>query len=43
MRLPVGEDSSFFLCKELKDGYLREITGEYATPKGYFVCEEKPL
>jgi len=41
--LPEGEDSSFFLCKELTDGYLKGITGEYETPKGYFVCEEKPL
>ena len=35
--LPEGEDSSFFLCKELKEGYLTGITGEYATPAGYFV------
>jgi len=41
--LPEGEDASFFLCKELIDGYLEGITGEYATPKGYFVCEAKPL
>ncbi len=42
--LPEGEDASFFLCKELIPGYLDGITGEYATPKGYFVdeaaCEE---
>ena len=35
--LPEGEDASFFLCKELKPGYLNGITGEYATPSGYFV------
>lgn len=40
--LPEGEDASFFLCKELKPGYLKEITGEYSTPKGYFACDEKP-
>lgn len=40
--LPEGEDSSFFLCKELTAGYLEGITGEYATPKGYFVCEDNP-
>ncbi len=40
--LPEGEDSSFFLCKELIDGYFDGITGEYATPKGYFVCDENP-
>lgn len=40
--LPEGEDSSFFLCKELIPGYLDGITGEYATPKGYFVCDENP-
>ena len=35
--LPEGEDDSFFLCKELVPGYLEGITGEYATPQGYFV------
>ena len=40
--LPEGEDASFFLCKELIPGYLAGITGEYATPKGYFVCDENP-
>ena len=38
--LPDGEDASFFLCKELIPGYLDGVTGEYATPKGYFVNEE---
>lgn len=37
--LPEGEDASFFLCKELQPGYLNGITGEYATPQGYFVDE----
>lgn len=37
--LPEGEDASFFLCKELIPGYLDDITGEYATPQGYFVDE----
>ena len=39
--LPKGEDSSFFLCKELIPGYLNGVTGEYATPKGYFVDESE--
>ena len=39
--LPEGEDASFFLCKELIPGYLDGVTGEYATPKGYFVDEEE--
>ncbi len=39
--LPEGADSSFFLCKELKNGYLDGVTGEYSTPKGYFVDEDK--
>lgn len=39
--LPEGEDSSFFLCKELIQGYLDGITGEYATPQGYFVDEQE--
>ncbi|HAU88068.1 MAG TPA: GNAT family N-acetyltransferase [Lachnospiraceae bacterium] len=38
--LPEGEDASFFLCKELLVGYLAGITGEYATPAGYFVDEK---
>ena len=38
--LPQGEDDSFFLCKELREGYLTGITGEYATPQGYFVDEK---
>ena len=37
--LPEGEDALFFLCKELIPGYLDGITGEYATPQGYFVDE----
>ena len=37
--LPEGEDASFFLCRELIPGYLNGITGEYATPNGYFVDE----
>ncbi len=37
--LPEGEDDSFFLCRELIPGYLSGITGEYATPQGYFVDE----
>ncbi len=39
--LPEGEDDSFFLCKELIPGYLDNITGEYATPQGYFVDENE--
>lgn len=35
--LPDGADDSFFVCKELKKGYLDGVTGEYATPSGYFV------
>lgn len=37
--LPDGEDASFFLCKELINGYLDGITGEYTPPQGYFVDE----
>ena len=39
--LPDGEDASFFLCKELEEGYLDGVTGEYATPQGYFVDENE--
>ena len=37
--LPEGADASFFLCRELTPGYLNGVTGEYATPRGYFVDE----
>lgn len=39
--LPEGADASFFLCKELKKGYLDGISGEYTPPKGYFVDESE--
>ncbi len=35
--LPEDADASFFLCKELKKGYLDGITGVYQTPQGYYV------
>ena len=38
--LPEDADASFFLCKELKKGYLDGITGEYAPPQGYLVNED---
>lgn len=37
-----GEDSSFFLCRELTEHYLDGVTGEYSTPKGYFAGWENP-
>jgi len=37
--LPEGADSSFFLCKELKPGYLSGIRGTYAPPDLYAVDE----
>lgn len=40
--LPEGMAADFFLCKELKTGYLDGITGVYATPAAYFVAEENP-
>ena len=39
--LPEGADASFFLCKELIPGYLKDITGEYTPPQGYFVDEKE--
>lgn len=35
--LPNGADASFFLCRELIPGYLDGVSGEYETPRGYFV------
>lgn len=34
-------DDSFFLCRELEEGYLNGITGEYSTPECYFVDERE--
>ncbi|MCR5330863.1 MAG: N-acetyltransferase [Lachnospiraceae bacterium] len=38
--LPEDADDSFFLCKELKPGYLDGVTGVYQTPQGYYVKDE---
>lgn len=38
--LPEDADSSFFLCKELKKGYLDSVTGVYLTPQGYYVDDK---
>ena len=40
--LPEGVEADFFLCRELKIGYLKGISGEYSTPKPYFAAEENP-
>ena len=40
--LPEGADSSFFLCRELRPGYLSGVTGEYAPPEGYFAADREP-
>ena len=40
--LPDGVDSSFFLCRELRAGYLDGITGVYQTPQGYYAAEKRP-
>ena len=37
--LPEGEDASFFLCKELKKGYLDGVSGGYQTPQGYYISD----
>ena len=39
--LPADADASFFLCKELKKGYLKGVAGEYTPPQGYFVNEDE--
>ena len=36
----IGQNASFFLCKELLPGYLDEVTGLYSTPTGYLVDED---
>ena len=39
--MPSDADQSFFLCRELKPGYLDGVTGVYETPHGYYVSEEE--
>lgn len=39
--LPEGEDASFFLCRELKEGFLDGITGVYGPHEGYLVDEKE--
>lgn len=39
--LPDGADQSFFICKELKKGYLDGVKGEYTTPEIYLVDENE--
>ena len=37
--MPKDSDQSFFLCKELKQGFLDGITGVYQTPQSYYVSD----
>lgn len=37
--LSINEDTSFFLCRELDEGYLSNIKGKYIIPQGYFIDE----
>ena len=39
--MPKGEKVPFSLCKELKEGYLDGVTGEYAPPECYFVSDSE--
>lgn len=39
--LSPDDDSSFFLCKELKEGYLKDVSGIYSTPEVYLVDEQE--
>ncbi|MDY5953843.1 MAG: N-acetyltransferase [Kiritimatiellia bacterium] len=40
--LEPGADASFFLAKPLREGYLDGLSGEYAPPAPYFVCDREP-
>ena len=35
--IPRGEEAPFFMVKELKEGFLKGVTGVYRDPEGYFV------
>ena len=37
--VPEGESAPFFLCCQLREGYLDGVTGVYGPPAGYFVDE----
>ncbi len=39
--LPEGADDSFFLCRELTEGYLDGVSGEYRPPEGYLCAERE--
>lgn len=39
--LPQKADDSFFLAKELIPDYLKDVTGVYQTPQGYYVDESE--
>ena len=38
---PEGE-ALYFLCKELKENFFKDVYGIYHDPKGYFIPHEKP-
>jgi len=38
---PWQEELSFFLLKELEDGFLDGVEGTYRTPQGYYVDEQQ--
>ena len=44
LRYRTGENEEivpYFLCRELKPGFLTGITGSYCPPEGYFIDEDK--
>lgn len=36
------DEALYFLCKELKESFLKDVYGIYHDPKGYFIPHEKP-
>lgn len=38
--MSLDEDTSFFLCIELQEGYLNKIKGNYITPECYYACDK---
>lgn len=35
-------DAPYFLCKELEEGFLENVTGSYKDPEGYFAAMKNP-
>ncbi len=42
VRYAEDPEADYFLVKELKPGFLRDVSGTFRDPEGYGVCEKEP-